>query len=68
MEVKVTIYNIRSDAIRWRILDFLSDGNSNACYTLTKIVDKFREGKDLNEITYYFIYGDVNMMLMIVSS
>ena len=26
-----TMYNIRSDAIRWQIPDFLSDGNSNVC-------------------------------------
>ena len=26
--VKVTMYNIRNGAVRWRIPDFLSDGNS----------------------------------------
>ena len=29
--VLVMIYNIRSEAIRWQIPDFLSDGNSNVC-------------------------------------
>ena len=29
------MYNIRSDAIRWQLPDFLSDGNSNIDLSLT---------------------------------
>ena len=31
MYVKVMMYNIRSSTIRWKIHDFLSNGNSNVC-------------------------------------
>ena len=45
-KVKVMMYNIRRGAIRWQILDVLSDGNSNIfifpVFTLqNKLLQKF---------------------------
>ena len=31
MQMKVMMYNIRRDTIRWQISDFLPDGNNNVC-------------------------------------
>ena len=35
MKVKGIMHNIRSGTIRWRVHDFLSDGNSNVALSLT---------------------------------
>ena len=44
MQVKVTMYNIRS-AIRWQIPDFLSDSNSNICNFFLRFLLKIATSK-----------------------
>ena len=45
MQVKVKMFNIRNDATRWQLHDFLSDGNSNACSISHNIQDIRKSNK-----------------------